>query len=234
MNIVDDLNNKTEELEQANVKLKDLDRLKSMFIASMSHELRTPLNSIIGFSSILHDDWIGPVNAEQKENLATILRSGKHLLNLINDVIDISKIEAGKIECKIEDFDLNDVISEAVNLLTSEIKEKGLSLTVDAVSLRMHTDRRRLLQCVINLLSNAVKFTEKGSVRINARKGIRDSGSSRRFRQKFLWKTPASALRRKISQNSSGHLSVSILRSGQRSRALVSDFILPRNLLPRF
>ena len=170
MNIVDDLNNKTEELEQANIKLKDLDRLKSMFIASMSHELRTPLNSIIGFSSILYDGWIGPVTAEQKENLATILKSGKHLLNLINDVIDISKIEAGKIESKIEDFDLNDVISEAVNLLISEIKAKGLSLTVDSVSLQMRTDRRRLLQCVINLLSNAVKFTEKGSIRVVARK----------------------------------------------------------------
>lgn len=169
INIVDDLNQKTLELEDANNKLKDLDRLKSMFIASMSHELRTPLNSIIGFSSILHDAWVGPVNAEQKENLAIILRSGRHLLNLINDVIDISKIEAGKIECRLEDFDLNDVISEAVNLLLSEIKAKGLALTVDAVSLRMHTDRRRLLQCVINLLSNAVKFTEKGSVRVTAK-----------------------------------------------------------------
>ena len=84
-------------------------------------------------------------------------------------MIDISKIEAGKIECKIEDFDLNDVISEAANLLISEIKAKGLSLTVDAVSVRLRTDRRRLLQCVINLLSNAVKFTEKGSIRVTAK-----------------------------------------------------------------
>ena len=87
---------RTRELSEANMRLKDLDRLKSMFIASMSHELRTPLNSIIGFSSILRDEWMGPLNTEQKEKRAHIFRSGKHLLALINDVIDVSKIEAGK------------------------------------------------------------------------------------------------------------------------------------------
>lgn len=184
MNIVDDLNNKTEELEQANIKLKDLDRLKSMFIASMSHELRTPLNSIIGFSSILHDGWIGPLNAEQKENLATILRSGKHLLSLINDVIDVSKIESGKIEISYADFDIYDVISEAVELFKKDVQDKGLELQVELIHHIMHTDRRRLLQCVVNLISNAVKFTEKGSVRVSIRRvrsrelGVTDKESS--------------------------------------------------------
>lgn len=168
MNIVEDLNEKTSELEAANAKLRELDHLKSMFIASMSHELRTPLNSIIGFSSILHDAWVGPVNDEQKENLATILRCGKHLLALINDVIDVSKIEAGKIEPLPEDFDLRELAEEAVGLIGPALQEKGLELRIEVPAQPMHTDRRRLLQCLLNLLSNAVKFTEQGSVAVTA------------------------------------------------------------------
>ena len=169
MNIVEDMNEKTGELEQANFRLQELDRLKSMFIASMSHELRTPLNSVIGFSSVLLNEWVGPINAEQKENLAIILRSGKHLLNLINDVIDVSKIEAGKIESTPEEFDLHDLIFEAVSLVKKEMEENGLDLRVMAANQRIRTDRRRLLQCVLNLLSNAVKFTEQGSVTVETR-----------------------------------------------------------------
>jgi len=169
INIVEDLNEKTEELEQANAKLKELDHLKSMFIASMSHELRTPLNSVIGFSSVLLNEWVGPVNAEQKENLSIILRSGKHLLNLINDVIDVSKIEAGKIESTPEEFDLRDLIEDAVKLIEKELEEKGLVLRVAVAHQRMRMDRRRLMQCVLNLLSNAVKFTEQGCVTVETR-----------------------------------------------------------------
>ncbi len=169
LNIVEDLNRKTAELEQANLKLKEIDRLKSMFIASMSHELRTPLNSIIGFSSILHDEWVGGVNAEQKENLAIILNSGRHLLNLINDVIDVSKIEAGKIETCNEEFDLSGVISEAADLVRKEVEMKGLGLHVESANVHMSTDRRRLLQCLLNLLSNAAKFTEHGMVSVETR-----------------------------------------------------------------
>ncbi len=167
MNIVEDLNEKTIELEQANAKLQELDRLKSMFVASMSHELRTPLNSVIGFSSIILNEWIGPVNNEQKRNLATILRAGKHLLNLVNDVIDVSKIEAGKIDVNIEPFDLFDLITEAVDLMTKEASEKGLALRVRNLHLQMRTDRRRLLQSVLNLMSNAVKFTLRGTVTVS-------------------------------------------------------------------
>ena len=168
MNIVDDLNQKTEELEQANARMQELDQLKSLFIASMSHELRTPLNSIIGFSSILKDEWLGPVNPEQKENLATILRSGKHLLNLINDVIDVSKIEAGKIEIRLEAFDLYDLLKEAVQYIENDIREKGLQLELQLLHHELRTDRRRLLQCVLNLLSNAVKFTEQGCITLSS------------------------------------------------------------------
>jgi len=166
VNIVEDLNQKTEELEAANSKLRELDRLKSVFIASMSHELRTPLNSIIGFSSITLNEWTGPVNEEQRENLASILRSGKHLLSLINDVIDVSKLEAGVIETHAEDFDVAEVLTEAATFLAKEAKNKGIALRPEPVSLTVRTDRRRLLQCLLNLLSNAVKFTEQGSVRL--------------------------------------------------------------------
>lgn len=162
---------RTRELEDANAKLRELDRLKSMFIASMSHELRTPLNSIIGFSSVLLHEWIGPVSREQKERLSTINRAGQHLLSLINDVIDVSKIEAGMIETFDEDFNLKDLIIEAVDSISHDAESKGLELKVESMSIPMHTDRRRLLQCVLNLVSNAVKFTPKGRVHVRANMG---------------------------------------------------------------
>jgi signal transduction histidine kinase len=157
---------RTVELEEANYKLREIDRLKSMFIASMSHELRTPLNSVIGFSSILLNEWVGPLNEEQKENLSIVLRAGKHLLSLINDVIDVSKIEAGLIEINREEFELRDVITEAATSLGKEIENSGLEVHISSIRVKMHTDRRRLLQCVLNLLSNAVKYTEKGTISI--------------------------------------------------------------------
>lgn len=166
MNIVEDLNDKTAELEEANARLKELERLKSMFIASMSHELRTPLNSIIGFSSILHNEWLGSLTPEQKENLAAILRSGKHLLALINDVIDVSKIEAGRLEVNSEEFDLHDLMTEAVQYVEKEIRDKGLALRTRLEHRIICNDRRRLLQCIINLLTNALKFTERGEIAV--------------------------------------------------------------------
>ncbi len=175
MGLVEDLNLKSEELRSANDRLKELDRLKSIFIASMSHELRTPLNSVIGFSSVLRNEWAGPVNEEQKNLLVTINRSGKHLLALINDVIDISKIESGKLDRHLEDFDLQDVINEAIDSIIKDASDKKLDLKAEIPHLSMHSDRRRLLQCIINLLSNAVKFTQAGSVQISVRR-MQNSG----------------------------------------------------------
>jgi PAS domain S-box-containing protein len=163
------LRQRTEELELANARLKEVDRLKSAFLASMSHELRTPLNSIIGFSTILHDEWLGPVNAEQKQNIASILCSGTHLLNMINDVLDVTQLESGKIKPVIEEFDLHDLLIEAENQVAAAIREKGLELRSELLRQRMRTDRRRLLQCVLNILNNAVKFTDRGSVTVAAR-----------------------------------------------------------------
>ena len=156
-----------------------------MFIASMSHELRTPLNSIIGFTGILLQGMAGELNDEQQDQLRRVQASGKHLLELISDVIDISKIEAGKLQAYVSEFSLATVIDQAVANLKGEIARKGLDLEIalpDDVTL--NTDRRRLLQCVLNLLSNAVKYTEKGAVRLSARltrdegRGTRDEGTS--------------------------------------------------------
>jgi signal transduction histidine kinase len=169
MNIVEDLNIKSKELAEANISLKEIDRLKSMFIASMSHELRTPLNSVIGFSSILIKEWVGPLNDEQKMNLTSILRSGKLLLSLINDVIDVSKIEAGIIEINREEFNLADILIEVEQTFSKDAQDRKLSLAVQSLSLSMHTDRRRLLQCLLNLVSNALKFTEKGEISVTVR-----------------------------------------------------------------
>lgn len=146
---------------------KELDRLKSMFIASMSHELRTPLNSIIGFSSIILNEWLGPINEEQKENIAIINRAGQHLLALINDGIDISKIEAGVIDIYPTEFDSAEVIEEAIRIIEEELKKKKIELRQDIRNYKLYTDRRRLFQCVLNLLSNAAKFTLRGYVSIS-------------------------------------------------------------------
>jgi PAS domain S-box-containing protein len=160
---------RTAELERANERLQELDRLKSMFIASMSHELRTPLNSIIGFTGVMLKGLAGPLNEEQRDQLERVFRSGKHLLALITDVIDIAKIESGKIVPYPESFVLADVIRDACDSVSKDIADKGLALEVElpAEPVTLHTDRRRLLQCVLNLLSNAVKFTEAGSIKLS-------------------------------------------------------------------
>ncbi|HMB44603.1 MAG TPA: PAS domain S-box protein [Candidatus Methanoperedens sp.] len=169
LNLVDDMNRATDDLESANKRLLELDRMKSMFIASTSHELRTPLNSIIGFTSILLEGWSGELTPEQREQVRIVNTSGKHLLSLINDVIDISKIEAGRIEKHVSKFNLKEVIDEVVSTLKPDLNGRGLLLNVEAADLYLNTDRKRLLQCLMNLLSNAVKFTEKGEIKVGAK-----------------------------------------------------------------
>ncbi|RME38346.1 MAG: PAS domain S-box protein, partial [Deltaproteobacteria bacterium] len=159
---------RTAELQQANERLQELDRLKSMFIASMSHELRTPLNSIIGFSSILLNEWSGSLNDEQKENLDAVLRAGRHLLELVNDIIDVSKIEAGLLEIMPTRFDLAELFEEVRQSFAGEAEKKGLKLTVARDRIRLMADRRRLLQVLVNLVSNAIKYTESGEVSVRA------------------------------------------------------------------
>ncbi|MDE2599333.1 MAG: CHASE domain-containing protein [Rhodocyclaceae bacterium] len=158
---------RTEELRGANERLRQLDRLKSMFIASMSHELRTPLNSIIGFTGVVLQGISGPLSEKQHDHLSRVYGSAKHLLALITDVIDISKIEAGYAEVYVETFSVNQLIDEAAAIMQPQRAEKGLGLEIQAIeSITVSSDRKRLLQCLLNLLSNAVKYSEQGVVRI--------------------------------------------------------------------
>lgn len=154
-------------LLQAKASAEAADRAKSMFIASMSHELRTPLNSIIGFTSVILQGISGPINDRQKDQLSRVLGSGKHLLSLITDVIDISKIEAGYTDMHIEHFKLRSLIDEALAAVHNQREEKGITLLLDIDdNISLHTDRKRTLQCILNLTSNAVKYSEKGVISI--------------------------------------------------------------------
>ncbi|MCX9083607.1 MAG: PAS domain-containing protein [Candidatus Methanoperedens sp.] len=148
---------------------RKLDRMKSMFIASTSHELKTPLNSIIGFTSLILDGTSGELNPDQKEQLAIVLSSGKHLLALINDILDLSMIESGRIKVVVSEFNLRQIVDEAASSFNVILHEKKLELKAGVGDIRMKSDRMRILQCIVNLLSNAIKYTEKGSVEITAK-----------------------------------------------------------------
>ncbi len=160
---------RTQELVQANQRLRELDRLKSEFLASMSHELRTPLNSVLGFATVLELQMAGPLNDEQRRQVGFIRGSGEHLLALITDVLDLSRIESGRMELVVEDFDLHAVAAEAVAQLMPLAQKKALALRLEMPpSLPMRNDRRRMLQVLLNLAGNAIKFTERGGVRLVA------------------------------------------------------------------
>ncbi len=158
---------RTAELASANSRLQELDRLKSMFMASMSHELRTPLNSIIGFTGLLLMGLTGELNAEQKTQLGMVKSSAQHLLSLINDILDISKIESGRVQLVMEEFDLHQVVEEVVSSLHPQADKKGLALVHNSEpGLLVTNDRRRVKQILMNLVTNAVKFTDEGSVKV--------------------------------------------------------------------
>ena len=152
------------EIEDKSRELEAANRHKDEFLASMSHELRTPLNAVIGFSEVLLEKMFGDVNAKQEEYLNDILASGRHLLSLINDILDLAKIEAGRMEIDVEEFDLAPAIDNALVLIRERATRKSLVLeTRLAAGLgSVRGDQRKIKQVLVNLLSNAVKFTPEG------------------------------------------------------------------------
>lgn len=149
-----------------NKKLKSADQLKSIFLASMSHELRTPLNSIIGFTGLMLMKVTGDINETQKDQLTRVKRNADHLLDLINDVLDISKIEAGKVDVLVDEFNLGALVSDVSQSLEPDINDKGLELIVHLPDepVLIKNDHRRVQQILMNFMSNALKFTSKGNI----------------------------------------------------------------------
>lgn len=176
---------RTADLSQALARAEEADRVKSAFLATMSHELRTPLNSIIGFSGILEQELPGPLNPEQRRQLGMVRVSARHLLELVNDVLDLSRIEAGQLAVESVDFDPAPHIAHVVAMVEPMARQAGLTLEGPPSSSLplVHGDPRRFEQVLLNLLGNAVKFTSAGFVRLGAgpaadelRVEVQDSG----------------------------------------------------------
>jgi PAS domain S-box-containing protein len=162
---------RTLQLEQAKNAAEHSDRVKSAFLSTMSHELRTPLNSILGFTDVLLQGLSGPLNEAQQKQLQIVRDSSSHLRSLIEDVLDISRIEAGQIGLEFADVDVSDLVARRVEAFGPEAERKGVELRVDAHAAVpvIRSDRKRVGQVVNNLLSNALKFTDLGSVTVTLR-----------------------------------------------------------------
>jgi len=165
-------------IEVANRELRELDKLKSTFLANMSHELRTPMNAIMGYTDLLIDQIDGPVNEEQEKSLRKVATNARHLLQLINDVLDISKIESGKMSLSPKEIDFKWLLESIMPTFEPQIKQKKLSLSYDIAEglPLLYADEDKFKQVLINLISNAIKFTHKGGITVSAR--ISDRGIS--------------------------------------------------------
>jgi PAS domain S-box-containing protein len=153
-----------EAILNAKITAEEANRTKSEFLATMSHELRTPLNAVIGYSDLLLEDTFGEPNAQQRRSLEHISNSGKHLLNLINDILDISKVESGKMELNYEEFRIKDIFANVLNIVSPLARKKNIEVEISIASenLSLNADRIRFKQILFNLASNAVKFTPEG------------------------------------------------------------------------
>jgi two-component system cell cycle sensor histidine kinase PleC len=168
----DRIRRQARDVEEARQRAEEASKAKSAFLANMSHELRTPLTHIIGFSEIMGKELFGPIGSEQYRQYANdIHASGNHLLDLINDILDMAKIEAGKVQLSPRPLDPMEAIETAVRLTRRRADEKGLQIIVDAKDLpEIEADHRAVKQMLINLLSNAIKFTDEGAVMVRGRK----------------------------------------------------------------
>ncbi|MBZ2209256.1 hybrid sensor histidine kinase/response regulator [Massilia soli] len=173
------LENTNREIAGKNLELAEASRMKSAFIANMSHELRTPLNAIIGFTGALLMKLAGPLTFDQDKQLNTIRTSARHLLSLINDILDVAKIESGKVTLAAERVHCQNLLSETADSLRPLASQKGLALVLDLpeTPLVIASDRRALTQIVINLVNNAIKFTEQGTIRLALSQRAGDGGS---------------------------------------------------------
>lgn len=166
--------------QKAVEEMRELDTIKSQFLANMSHELRTPLNSIIGFSRVILKGIDGPITEPQQQDLSAIYSSGQHLLGLINNILDLSKIEAGKMELTIEELNIADAISNVISTSAGLVKDKPIKLVqeIETGLPTVRADPMRLRQIMLNLISNAAKFTEEGSITISANLHRASTGAS--------------------------------------------------------
>jgi len=199
----DNISERTKTLEfikEQNKKILEADRVKNEFLANMSHELRTPLNAIIGFSEALNLSIFGELNEKQSEYIRDIHSSGVHLLGMINDLLDLSKIEAGKMQLNKEQFNLKSAIIEALNIVTPLVNQKKIELVMECKEneLEINADKRKLHQILYNLLSNAIKFTDEGGKilvkvvndRTNVKISVKDNGVGipKEFHEKIFGK----------------------------------------------
>jgi signal transduction histidine kinase len=180
------INSMNDELARLYAEIRDADQRKSEFLANMSHELRTPLNAIIGFAEVLQQKMFGALNEKQDEYVGDIATSGKHLLSLVNDILDLAKVEAGKMELQPSVFSLQEVIESGATMVRERAATRKIALSVelDAALGPIEADERKVKQVLFNLLSNAVKFTPPGgSIAVSAarrdgevRVAVRDTG----------------------------------------------------------
>lgn len=165
-------------LREANQDIREADRLKSEFVATISHELRTPLNTIIGFAKFMLNEGAGPLNDMQRTDLSAIYSSGQHLLDLVNDILDLSKIEAGKVTLNKERLDFHEISAGIMSSAIALVGDRPIELKeeIDPHLPPIYADRQRVRQIILNLVSNAAKFTEKGHIAFRV-EAITDKGA---------------------------------------------------------
>lgn len=175
LDALEQLKEKKKELEVSNLHLKEASQLKSEFLANMSHELRTPMNTIIGYTSIILDGIYGELSGKQESSLKKIYQNARNLSHLIDDILNLSKIDAGKMPIFTERFFIKEVIKEALSPYKSRISEKGLDLNLNIKSnIEIETDRSKVKQVLTHLINNAVKFTNEGGITISCEKSKTD------------------------------------------------------------